>query len=100
MPFATMAGMTAGATTAAITVSGTRPLPSDPFYFGFPFAFRPRYYPYNGYGDCFRTWDGYVVCPLTRVKLLARETGGLATPLPCYRRRRRLCLSSKFPSRT
>jgi hypothetical protein len=34
-----------------------------PFYFGFPFAFRPQYYPYNNYHrDCFRTWEGYVVC--------------------------------------
>ena len=34
----------------------------DPFYFGFPFAFRPQYYPYRRRGDCFRTWDGYIVC--------------------------------------
>jgi hypothetical protein len=32
------------------------------FYFGFPFAFRPMYYPYNSYGDCFRAWDGQVIC--------------------------------------
>ena len=31
-------------------------------HFGFPFAFRPRYYPYNSYGDCFRTWDGRLIC--------------------------------------
>lgn len=34
----------------------------DPFYFGFPFAFRPQFYPYRRRGDCFRTWDGYIVC--------------------------------------
>jgi hypothetical protein len=31
-------------------------------HFGFPFAFRPRFYPYNSYGDCFRTWDGQLIC--------------------------------------
>ena len=35
----------------------------QPFYFGFPFAFRPHYYPYrNRYNDCFRTWDGQLIC--------------------------------------
>jgi hypothetical protein len=32
------------------------------FYFGFPFAFRPHFYPYNSYRDCFRTWDGQLIC--------------------------------------
>lgn len=32
------------------------------FYFGFPFAFAPPYYPYNRQRDCFRTWDGQLVC--------------------------------------
>jgi hypothetical protein len=33
-----------------------------PFYFGFPFAFTPHYYPYRRGHNCFRTWDGYLVC--------------------------------------
>jgi hypothetical protein len=33
-----------------------------PFYFGFPFAFAPPYYPYHGYQNCFRTWDGQLIC--------------------------------------
>jgi hypothetical protein len=39
------------------------------FYFGFgvpyyaPRAYyRPRYQPYYGAGDCFRTWDGQLIC--------------------------------------
>jgi hypothetical protein len=40
------------------------------FYFGFGAPFyapqayyrRPYYQPFNGYGDCFRTWDGQVIC--------------------------------------
>jgi hypothetical protein len=32
------------------------------FYFGFPFAFAPPFYPHPGYRNCFRTWDGYLVC--------------------------------------
>jgi hypothetical protein len=33
------------------------------FHFGFPFAFRPLYYPYRSrYSDCFRTWDGQLIC--------------------------------------
>ena len=34
----------------------------DPFYFGFPFAFRPHFYPYPSHRDCFRTWDGQLIC--------------------------------------
>ena len=37
------------------------------FYFGFGFPqayYQPRryYQPYYGYGDCFRTWDGQLIC--------------------------------------
>jgi hypothetical protein len=38
------------------------------FHFGFPFAYAPRayyprpYQPYARYGDCFRTWDGQLIC--------------------------------------
>ena len=32
------------------------------FYFGFPFAFRPPMHSYNRYDDCFRTWDGPLIC--------------------------------------
>jgi hypothetical protein len=38
------------------------------FNFGFPFAYAPRayyprpYQPYYRYGDCFRTWDGQLIC--------------------------------------
>jgi hypothetical protein len=36
------------------------------FNFGFPQAYYqpyPRYYqPYRGYSDCFRTWDGQLIC--------------------------------------
>ena len=38
------------------------------FAFGFPFAYAPRayyprpYQPYYRYGDCFRTWDGQLIC--------------------------------------
>jgi hypothetical protein len=35
---------------------------SRPSYFGFPFASRPLFYPYPSRGDCFRTWDGQVIC--------------------------------------
>jgi hypothetical protein len=39
---------------------------SFPFYFGFPFApqayYQRPYQPYYGYGDCFRTWDGQLIC--------------------------------------
>ena len=31
-------------------------------FFGFPFAFRPRFYPYNSNRDCFRAWVGSLVC--------------------------------------
>jgi hypothetical protein len=31
-------------------------------HFGFPFAFRPHFYPYNSYRDCFRAWDGQLIC--------------------------------------
>jgi hypothetical protein len=30
--------------------------------FGFPFAFRPHFYPYPSRRDCFRTWDGQLIC--------------------------------------
>jgi hypothetical protein len=33
----------------------------QPFYFGFPFAF-VQPYRYTRRQDCFRTWEGYVVC--------------------------------------
>ncbi len=36
------------------------------FSFGFPVApqayYRRPYQPYYGYGDCFRTWDGQLIC--------------------------------------
>lgn len=37
------------------------------FYFGFGFPqayYQPRryYQPYSSYGDCFRTWDGQLIC--------------------------------------
>jgi hypothetical protein len=39
------------------------------FYFGFGFPYyaprayyRRHYQPYYGYGDCFRTWDGQLIC--------------------------------------
>lgn len=32
------------------------------FFFGFPFAFRPPMHSYNRYDDCFRTWDGQLIC--------------------------------------
>lgn len=38
------------------------------FYFGFPFALMPPYYSYHHqphrryYQDCFRTWDGQLIC--------------------------------------
>jgi len=32
------------------------------FYFGFPFAFAPPFYPHRGYQNCFRTWDGQLLC--------------------------------------
>jgi hypothetical protein len=34
----------------------------QPFYFGFPFAFVQPYHRYNRRHDCFRNWEGYVVC--------------------------------------
>jgi len=34
----------------------------QPFYFGFPFAFVQPYHRYDRRRDCFRTWEGYVVC--------------------------------------
>jgi len=38
--------------------------PGFSFGFGYPQAYyRPHYYqPYYGYGDCFRTWDGQLIC--------------------------------------
>ena len=39
--------------------------PGFSFSFGFPQAYyQPRryYQPYYGYGDCFRTWDGQLIC--------------------------------------
>jgi hypothetical protein len=38
------------------------------FSFGFPYSSVPQayygrpYQPYYGYGDCFRTWDGQLIC--------------------------------------
>jgi hypothetical protein len=34
----------------------------QPFYFGFPFAFAQPYYPYHRGRNCFRTWDGQLIC--------------------------------------
>ena len=37
--------------------------PGFAFSFGFPQAYyQPYYQPYYGYGDCFRTWDGQLIC--------------------------------------
>jgi hypothetical protein len=34
-----------------------------PFFYGFPFPFRPYAYQYPRYRqDCFRTWDGRLYC--------------------------------------
>jgi len=37
---------------------------SGGFYFGFPFSILPPYYSYHprSYGNCFRTWDGQLLC--------------------------------------
>jgi hypothetical protein len=40
--------------------------PGFSFSFGVPQAYyrpyHPYYQPYYGYGDCFRTWDGQLIC--------------------------------------
>ena len=42
--------------------------PAFGFYLGFPFNIAPQayyrrpYQPYHRYGDCFRTWDGQLIC--------------------------------------
>lgn len=33
-----------------------------PFFYGFPFAFVQPYHRHRGYHNCFRTWDGQLLC--------------------------------------